>query len=137
MPLLVAIPLLAGGGGGLAAALTSAATKAAIALGLLGDKSLVLELTEMLKEASSLATQASLASALGFIGDERSVEPLVQMLADSNLTDTARGFAAVALGIVADKEDLPWNSKMAVDVNYRASTETQNTTDGKGLLNIL
>lgn len=35
MPLLVAIPLLAGGGGGLAAALTSAATKAAIALGLI------------------------------------------------------------------------------------------------------
>lgn len=35
VPLLVAIPLLAGGGGGLAAALTSAATKAAIALGLI------------------------------------------------------------------------------------------------------
>lgn len=35
VPLLVAIPLLAGGGGGLVAALTSAATKAAIALGLI------------------------------------------------------------------------------------------------------
>lgn len=35
VPLLVAIPLLAGGGGGVAAALTSAATKAAIALGLI------------------------------------------------------------------------------------------------------
>lgn len=35
VPLLVAIPLLAGGGGGLAAALSSAATKAAIALGLI------------------------------------------------------------------------------------------------------
>lgn len=35
VPLLVAIPLLAGGGGSLAAALTSAATKAAIALGLI------------------------------------------------------------------------------------------------------
>lgn len=35
MPLLVAIPLLAGGGGGLVAALSSAATKAAIALGLI------------------------------------------------------------------------------------------------------
>lgn len=35
VPLLVAIPLLAGGGGGLVAALSSAATKAAIALGLI------------------------------------------------------------------------------------------------------
>ncbi len=111
--------------------------QAAIALGLLGDKSIVEDLTDMLKEANSLATQASLAQALGFIGDDRSIEPLVDMLGDSNLTDTARGFAAVALGIVADKEYLPWNSKVAVDVNYRASTETLNTMDGKGLLNIL
>lgn len=111
--------------------------QAAIALGLLGDKNTVPQLIDMLRGAKSLATQASLASALGFIGDRRSVDPLVEMLEDPTLTETARGFAAVALGIVADKEPLPWNSKIAVDLNYRASLETLNTQDGKGVLNIL
>jgi hypothetical protein len=111
--------------------------QAAIALGLLGDKNTVMQLVGMLGEAKSLATQASLASALGFIGDKRSVVPLVEMLEDSTMTPTARGFAAVALGIVADKEPLPWNSKIAVDLNYRASLPTLNTQDGKGVLNIL
>jgi HEAT repeat protein len=111
--------------------------QAAIALGLLGDRNTVDSLLEMLGGAKSLAAQASLASALGFIGDRRSVTPLVDMLVDENKTATARGFAAVALGIVADKEPLPWNSKIGQDLNYRASTETLNSSDGKGVLNIL
>lgn len=112
--------------------------QAAIALGLLGDKALVPELTEMLKDAKSLATQASISSALGFIGDRRSIDPLIEMLGDDSLTGSARGFAAVALGIVADKENLPWNSKIAVDINYRASTVTLNSANaGTGVLNIL
>lgn len=111
--------------------------QAAIALGLLGDKDTVDGLIQMLQDSDSLATQASLASALGFIGDRRSVDPLVEMLKNATLTETARGFAAVALGIVADKEPLPWNSKIGVDLNYRASLETLNTQDGKGVLNIL
>ncbi|QDU67550.1 HEAT repeat domain-containing protein [Engelhardtia mirabilis] len=111
--------------------------QAAIALGLLGSKETVGTLIDMLENAGSLASQAAAASALGFIGDRNSVEPLVEMLEDGDITDTARGFAAVALGIVADKEELPWNSKIAVDLNYRASTSTLNTLDGKGVLNIL
>lgn len=111
--------------------------QAAIALGLLGDKDTVETLIEMLDTANSLAAQASLASALGFIGDRRSVQPLVDFLLDQSRTETSRGFAAVALGIVADKEDLPWNTKVAVDLNYRATTNTLNTQDGRGVLNIL
>ena len=111
--------------------------QAAIALGLLGDNTIVPDLIEMMGNAGTITTQAALASALGFIGDERSVNPLIEMLEDDALPETGRGFAAVALGIVADKEMLPWNSKIAVDVNYRASTSTLNSTDGIGLLNIL
>ena len=111
--------------------------QAAIALGLLGDKQLVDDLVEMLRSAKGLATQAALASALGFIGDSRSIDPLVDMLKNKEITDTARGFAAVALGIVADKEPLPWNSKIAVDIHYRASTVTLNDPAGTGILNIL
>jgi HEAT repeat protein len=109
----------------------------AIALGLLGDKELVPKLIDMLGDAKGLATQAAISSALGFIGDQRSIDPLVGMLENDDITTSARGFAAVALGIVADKETLPWNSKIAVDLNYRASTTTLNDMDGTGILNIL
>ncbi len=111
--------------------------QAAIALGLLGDKNVVTSLTTMLKEAKTLSTQAAIASALGFIGDARSVDPLVEMLGDDELTGAARGFAAVALGIVADKETLPWNAKFSVDINYRANTTTLTGENGTGLLDIL
>ena len=112
--------------------------QAAISLGLLGDKELVPHLINMLGEAKSLATQAAVSTALGFIGDQRSIDPLVEMLANEDITPTARGFAAVALGIVADKEPLPWNSKIALDLNYRASTQTlTNQSSGTGILDIL
>jgi HEAT repeat protein len=110
--------------------------QAAIALGLLGDKALVPELIDMLDEAKGLATQAALSSALGAIGDSRSIEPLVQMLEKTASTDTARGFAAVALGIVCDKQPLPWGSKIAVDINYLAATPTL-SGGGMGILEIL
>lgn len=110
---------------------------AAIGLGLLGDKQLVGQLVEMLKEAKTLTTQAAIASALGFIGDKHSVDPLVGMLEDDSLTGAARGFAAVALGIVAESEALPWNAKFAVDINYRANTTTLTGNGATGLLDIL
>jgi hypothetical protein len=42
----------------------------------------------------------------------------------------------VALGIISDKEDLPWNSKIGMNSNYRANTVS--LTDQKGgILDIL
>jgi HEAT repeat protein len=111
--------------------------QAAIALGLLGDKNVVTSLVTQLQDADTLTTQAAIASALGFIGDARSVDPLVGMLKDQELTGGARGFAAVALGIVAEKEELPWNAKFSVDINYRANTTTLTGENGTGLLDIL
>ncbi|MCB9916532.1 MAG: HEAT repeat domain-containing protein [Planctomycetes bacterium] len=111
--------------------------QAAIALGLLGDKNVVTTLVTQLEEAKTLSTQAAIASALGFIGDSRSVDPLIAMLENKELTDAARGFAAVALGIVADKELLPWNAKFSVNINYRANTTTLTGENGTGLLDIL
>jgi HEAT repeat protein len=98
--------------------------QAAIGLGLLSDRNAVPELLKILKEEKTLAVQAAVATALGFIGDSRSIDDLVAMMKDASLTDFARGFAAVALGIIADKETLPWNSKIAVSVNYRAFVRT-------------
>jgi HEAT repeat protein len=111
--------------------------QSAIGLGLLGDKKIVPDLITMLGEARSLASQAAVASALGFIGDSRSIDPLIAMLESTpGVGATARGFAAVALGIVGDKEALPWNSKISTNINYRANTATL-TGEGQGILDIL
>ncbi|MBI5361635.1 MAG: hypothetical protein HZA53_00560 [Planctomycetes bacterium] len=92
----------------------------------------------MLAEARGLSAQAAIASALGFIGDARAVDPLVRMLQQGErITDSARGYAAVALGIVADKELLPWNAKLSVGINYRANTTTLTGEGGTGVLDIL
>jgi len=109
----------------------------ATALGLLGDEGLVPRLKEMLLSTDSLAAQASLARALGHVGDGRTIEPLVRMLRDDELTDRSRGFAAVALGLIADPAPLPWNARLSVDLNYRAASETLNDSNGTGILNIL
>ncbi len=111
--------------------------QAAVGLGLLGDKEIVGKLVEMLATANGLSTQAAISSALGVIGDANSIEPLVLMLKNKEVTDSARGFAAVALGIVCDKEDYPWNSKIAVNTNYRANTLTLTGENGTGVLDIL
>ena len=55
----------------------------------------------------------------------------------SGKSNGARGFAAVALGIVADKELLPWNSKISADINYVATTSTLTDASGTGILDIL
>ncbi|MBK8101193.1 MAG: HEAT repeat domain-containing protein [Planctomycetes bacterium] len=112
--------------------------QAAIALGKLGDKTVADELQKHLTsdEAPNLAKLSAVASALGFIGDRRTIEPLKKMLFDEQATPLSRAFAAVALGGVADKEQLPWNSKIGVNMNYRASVETL-TDRVAGILDIL
>jgi hypothetical protein len=84
----------------------------------------------------NLAKLSAIASALGFIGDSRTVEPLKAMLFNDKLGPLSRAFAAVALGGVADKEMLPWNSKIGVNVNYRAAVEVL-TNRQSGILDIL
>ena len=111
--------------------------QAAIGLGLMGDNNLVDELVVMLKESRSLGSQASIVMALSFIGDSRSIDPLVSLLSDESYTEAARGFAAVSLGMIADRALLPWNSDLSCDLNYRASTPTLNAIEGTGVLNIL
>ncbi|MEW6073693.1 MAG: HEAT repeat domain-containing protein [Planctomycetota bacterium] len=109
----------------------------ALALGLLGDRTVVDSLVEKLERSSSLSAQASLARALGRIGDHRAVRPLLALLEDSGEPAQARAFAAVALGILADPEELPWNTVLAVGVNYTAAPPTLFDLQGNGVLNLL
>ncbi len=112
--------------------------QASIALGLLGDKEIAVQLAGMLADARSLAAQAAIASALGFIGDQRSVEPLLALLANPLANEKARAFAAVALGNVCDKELLPWNAKIGSGAHYGAAPATLfDPSSGTGILDIL
>ena len=88
---------------------------------------------------ASLSVMASVSMALGFIGDYRSVRPLVAVLQDErNTTPLGRAFAAAALGMVADKEPIRWNSKIAEDLNYRAAVPTLiDVSLNSGILDLL
>lgn len=111
--------------------------QAAIALGKLGDKRVAETLQGLMTDGEpNLAKLSAIASALGFIGDSRTIKPLKDMLFNDKLGDLSRAFAAVALGGVADKEPLPWNSKIGTSINYRASVETL-TNKQTGILDIL
>lgn len=107
------------------------------ALGLLGDHTVGDELCRQLQSPDpSLVRLSAIAGALGRIGDRRSLQPLRTMLQDQRLTPLTRAFAAVALGMVCDGEEVPWNAPYATSANYRATTET--LTDGAaGILDIL
>lgn len=112
--------------------------EAAIALALLGDKSAVPLLVQRLDAAERMFEQVSLTSALGFIGDARSVAPLVAILRNESRSDTTRAFAAVALGMICDKESLPWNSAIAEDVLWwQAPPTLHDPAGGKGILDTL
>ena len=111
-------------------------TQCSIALGLLGDKEIGLKLIKRMEEKNTVAVFSALAQALGFIGDRRSLPGLVSLLDNKQLQPLSRAFAAVALGLIGDKEPLPWNSKIGVNINYRANVETL-TGNSTGILDIL
>ncbi|MEZ5989589.1 MAG: HEAT repeat domain-containing protein [Planctomycetota bacterium] len=111
-------------------------TQTSIALGLLGDKEVGRTLTKRLEQDNVVAVYSAIATSLGWIGDRYSISPLVRLAEDRAHKDLPRAFACVALGLVADKEPLPWNSKIAVGANYRASVETLSGS-GTGILDIL
>ena len=110
--------------------------QAALALGRLGDVRVVPTLQRLLEASDSTAVLASLAAALAQVGDRRSIDPLVVILRDRGRPALARAFAAAALGGIGDKDPLPWNTRIAVGMNYMATVDTL-TNGATGILDIL
>jgi HEAT repeat protein len=116
--------------------------QASIGLGLMKDRNAVTKLLAYLTPEDGkkprLAVLSAVATALGFIGDKSSVQPLVDTMGNDRLTALGRAFAAVSLGMVADKDYLPWNSIFGEDMNYRAGVSTLiDQQTGTGILDIL
>lgn len=89
-------------------------------LGLMGDTEAVKTLVDYLKTAETTAESSTSAQALGLIGDRSAVDPLLEIIRNTSNVDLQRAFSAVALGIIGEKEDLPWNYVFSVNSNYRA-----------------
>lgn len=107
----------------------------AIALAMLGQKSVVLDLVDVLRGGKNLYTMASAVTALGFVGDTRAVDPLIELLQSDDQQEEARGHAAMALGVICETNDLPWKAAFSNHLNYHAMASTLNNGDGTGILN--
>ncbi|MBL8843158.1 MAG: HEAT repeat domain-containing protein [Planctomycetes bacterium] len=92
------------------------------ALGVLGDRQAVPLLVANLREADTFVEVGSTVQALGLIGDRAAVEPLLALVGDEKQHALRRGFAAVGLGLLAERTELPWNAIFTVGSNYRAKT---------------
>ncbi len=107
-----------------------------IALALLGDKGVVEPLvTNMLTSKSSLIA-ASVAQSLAFVGDRRAIAPLIETLDRKDIPDRTRSYAAIALGIVGDRELVPWTTSISGHLNYMALTESLHSSQVRGFLSM-
>lgn len=89
------------------------------ALGLMGDVQAVPMLLEALKNAETLFVISSLARSIGLIGDRSAIEPLQELVTDERAPGLGRAFACVALGLLGEKTNVPWNTKVTENANYR------------------
>ncbi len=87
----------------------------------MGDPAAVATLIDQLEGAGTVYEAAAAAHALGLIGDRRAITPLLAIVEDPENTEIERGFACVALGMLSEKTDLPWNAPFSVNANYLAS----------------
>ncbi len=91
----------------------------ATALGLMADVEAVPTLIEALKSAKTLNVISSMAKALGLIGDKTAIQPLQELIADKKAPGLARAFGCVAIGLIGEKTNLPWNTRLSENTNYR------------------
>ena len=97
----------------------------AVALGLMGDREVSRRLVDELEEAKTLWVISSTANALGRVGDRGAVAPLDEIMKNERRTGLSRAFAAVAVGLIAEKTAWPWNTRLSVGANYMASFPVQ------------
>ncbi len=100
---------------------------AALALGLLGQRSIAKELAAELPSVGSAQAQARLMLALSYLAHTESVEPLHAALRNKSLSPTAREFAAVALGILGDPRD--FDPLFALDAWFNVHATTRATNE--------
>ena len=107
-----------------------------IALALLGDKTVVDPLVSNLLESKSSIIAASVAQSLAFVGDRRAIAPLLATLERKDIPERTRAYAAIALGLVGDRDLIPWTSNLSGHLNYLALVDSLHSGETTGVLNI-
>ncbi|HKE00550.1 MAG TPA: HEAT repeat domain-containing protein [Planctomycetota bacterium] len=111
----------------------------ATALALLEDDTLAPMLVEALgrPEGAAPETRCALVSALGCTRDGRAVDVLCGVLRERGEFAMTRSRAAAALGALGDKEDMPWNARVAELANLLAMPPSlHDHVTGTGLLDL-
>jgi HEAT repeat protein len=97
-----------------------------LALGMLGDRDAVDPLGTLLNGPDTATIHIQASRALGSIADSSAIQHLLDALASKKLETQAVAAAARALGVVAEKGDLPLLTPMARDYNYLLDIESMN-----------
>jgi len=87
-------------------------------LALLGDAAFEKQLIGLLGDAPDSMSAMAYAKALGLVGGRDAAPALRAMAEDRTRPEIQRGFAVVALGLLAEKRALPWNVPYLVDSNF-------------------
>lgn len=98
--------------------------EAARALGLLYDTMAVPALVAEIEAGGSDHVVARAVLALGAIHDASAIAPLCQLARRKDLGDAPRALACAGLGLLADFELVPSLSRLGIDSNYLARTDT-------------
>jgi HEAT repeat protein len=93
----------------------------ATALGLMADRAIIDTLIETLQTSRSLTVNSAVAKSLGMIGDASAIGPLKEIATNKRVSDLTRAFACVALGMICERTEIPWNAQIARDNNYVAT----------------
>ncbi|MBL8766467.1 MAG: HEAT repeat domain-containing protein [Planctomycetes bacterium] len=95
----------------------AASASQALALGVLGDRRATKLLIERIGGHQSARTLVASALALGRLRDPAAVDPLLELARDESRPAVARGFAAIALGLIGERSPVRWNSRFCVGTN--------------------
>jgi HEAT repeat protein len=87
-------------------------------LALTGDAGFEKRLLDLMAQADDVPSAVAYAKALGLVGGQGSADALRRMAEDPALPELQRGFAVVAIGLLAEKTPLPWNVPFLIDANY-------------------
>lgn len=99
--------------------------KAGETLGRLGDDEVANDFAARFVDGeANVSMQVAIADALSEIGDKRQVETLVALLDDVQRSAVTRAGAARALGGIARRGAMRWNTPLRANANYRADATT-------------
>ena len=88
------------------------------ALGMLEDHGFEEQLLALLAKAEDIPQAAAYGKALGLLAGPNAIPPLVALVEQKELPEFRRAFAIVALGLLAEKSDRPWNAPYLIDANF-------------------